>query len=116
MTKKIIKKLAVESYTKESLDSKKVDRIVKQLGKSDLKLYIKAIKNYESNKTVILLLPSISDKTSLIKEVKKLFPQKRIVIKIDESIIAGIRIIDGDNIYDFNLQNTLENLVSHINQ
>jgi F0F1-type ATP synthase delta subunit len=116
MNKKIIKKLALESYTKDNLDSKKVDRIVKYLGRSDLKLYIKAIKNYEQSRTVTLLLPSISDRISLVKEVEKLFPNKKIIIKVDENLIAGIRIIDSDSVYDFNMQNTLENLVSHVNQ
>lgn len=116
MTKKIIKKLALESYTKNNLDSKKVDIIIKHLKRSDLKLYIKAIKNYENSRTVTLLLPSISDKISLIKEIKKLFPDKKIVIKRDENLIAGIRIIDSDTVYDFNIQNTLENIVAHINQ
>ena len=116
MNKKIIKKLALESYTKDNLDSKKVDRIVKHLGRSDLKLYIKAIKNYEGSRTVTLLLPSISDRISLVKEIEKLFPNKKIVIRIDENLIAGIRIIDNDSVYDFNMQNTLENLVSHVNQ
>jgi hypothetical protein len=116
MNRKIIKKLALESYTKDKLDFKKVDRIVKHLGRSDLKLYIKAIKNYEGSRTVTLLLPSISDKISFVKEIEKLFPNKKIIIKIDESLIAGIRIIDSDNVYDFNIQNTLENLVSYVNQ
>jgi len=116
MNQKIIKKLALESYAKGNLDSKKVDRIVKHLGRFDLKLYIKAIKNYENSKTVTVLLPNISDRVSLIKEIKKLFPDKKIIIKKDENLIAGIRIIDSDSVYDFNVQNMLENLVSHINQ
>jgi len=116
MTKKIIKKLALESYTNGNLDSKKVDKISTYLERSDLKIYIKAIKNYENSRTVILLSPTLSVKTDLIKEIGKLFPVKKIVIKKDEALIAGIRIINGDSVYDFNIQNTLKNLVSYANQ
>jgi len=40
----------------------------------------------------------------------------RIEFLEDKSLIAGIKLIDNDNIYDFNLKNTFENLVSYINQ
>ena len=116
MIKKQIKKLAELSYTKETLDSKKVNKIVKYLKTDELKEYIKAIKIIENNKKVVLIVPEISGKESIIKEMKKLFPGKKIIVKTDKSIIAGIRIIDNDNIYDFNLKDTLNNLVTYINE
>ena len=116
MTKKIIKKLALSSYTGENLDGKKVNRIIKHLGRLDLKTYIKAIKNFENSRTVTLLSPITSSKTRLTKEMKKIFPDKKIVIEKDGNLIAGVRIIDNDTIYDFNVKNTLENLVSYVSQ
>jgi len=35
---------------------------------------------------------------------------------MDKKLIAGIKIIDNDNVYDFNVRNNLKNLVSYINQ
>lgn len=115
MTKKIIKKLALASYTNNKLDAKKVDRIVKHLNRQELKTYLKAIKNYESQTSVTLLTPGSAKKGEYLSELKQLFPDKKIIFDRDDSLIAGIRIVDNDTIYDFNLKNTLQNLVSYIN-
>lgn len=116
MTRKIIKKLAIASYSNNKLDTKKVNRIVKYLNRKEFKMYIKAIKNYEKAKSVVLLTPGSSKNNDYISELKKIFPDKEILLKQDDSLIAGIRIIDNDTIYDFNISNTLKNLVSYINQ
>ena len=42
--------------------------------------------------------------------------QKNIQLKEDKSLIAGIKIVDNDLIYESNVKNTLENLVSFIKQ
>lgn len=115
MTRKIIKKLVIASYTNNNLDSKKVDKIVGLLNRKELKAYIKAIKNYESAKSVTLVTPDLTNDKSYADELKKLFPDKKILFAKDKSLLAGIRIIDNDTIYDFNLENTLQNLVSYIN-
>src|SRR3972149_10838978 len=116
MKKKQIKKLAITSYTKGELDYKKVKKNIKFLNRSELKLYIKAIKNYENIKTITVFVPSIAGKKNILKDLKKIFPKKRIIFKKDESLIAGIRIIDNDIVYDTNIKNTLENLVYFFNQ
>lgn len=116
MTKKQIKKLANLSYNKNNLSKDYVDKIVKILSRLELKQYIKAIKNVENNKTITLITSDIKNPKNIGNEVKKLFPHKKIIVKEDKSIISGIRLINKDTIYDFNLKNTLENLVSYINQ
>jgi len=116
MTRKLIKKLVLASYSNNRLDSKKVSRIAKLLNRKELKTYIKAIKNYENARTITLLAPHVSINGGFISEIKKIFPGKKILLKQDGSLIAGIRIIDNDTIYDFNIRNTLKNLVSYINK
>jgi F0F1-type ATP synthase delta subunit len=116
MTKKQIKNLVTASYTRETLDSKKVSRIVKILTRLELKEYIKEIRNRETSKTLFVFVPSISAKEYLKKTFKRLFPEKTVEFKEDQSLIAGMRIVNNDNVYDFNLRNNLENLVSYINQ
>ncbi|MCL6096812.1 MAG: hypothetical protein M1444_04005 [Patescibacteria group bacterium] len=116
MTRKLIKKLALASYSKNKLDSKKVNKIVKLLNRKELKTYIKTVKNYESARTVTFLTPRASRGDEYVSELRKMFPGKRILVKQDDSLIAGIRIVDNDTIYDFNIRNTLQNLVSYINQ
>lgn len=116
MTKKQIKQLANASFTKDSLDSKKVDKITKHLKRNELKVYIKALKNIENSKKVTFLIPIFGTSSNTITESKRLFPNKKIELKEDKTLLAGIRLIDKDNIYDFNLKNTFEKLVGFINQ
>jgi F0F1-type ATP synthase delta subunit len=116
MTKKIIKKLALSSYSGKKLDSIKVNKIVKLLNRSELKIYIKTLKNYENMRTVTIVTPILTGKDNLIKDIKSMFAGKKILLKQDKTLIAGVRIIDNDTIYDFNVQNNLENLVSYISQ
>jgi F0F1-type ATP synthase delta subunit len=116
MTSKQIKKLAVASYTGESLDSKKVNRVSKLLTRTELKRYIKFLRSLEQSKTVKVIMSSRDLKSSLEKELKTKFPNKKLEFSEDKSLIAGLKLIDNDIIYDFNLANTFENLVSYISQ
>ena len=115
MTKRLIKKLATASFTNENLSFTKINRIVKFLNRSELKAYIKDVKNYRDSKTIILITSKLLEKDRLIKDLNKLFPDKKILLKEDKSLIAGIKIINKDIIYESNIKNTLQNLVSFIN-
>lgn len=114
MTKKQIKKLTTASYINNNLDSTRVNRIAKRLTRQELKLYIKLLKNYEKSKTVTLLVSSISGSNDIVKQIKKIYADKNISVKEDKSLIAGIRIIDNDTIYDANIKNSLNEIVSFI--
>jgi F0F1-type ATP synthase delta subunit len=116
MTTKLIKKLAVISYTGKSLDIKKITRISKLLNRAQLKRYVQFLKNFEQAKTVQVIMPKLDTNSSLTKELKKIFPDKQLQFSEDKSLIAGVKLIDNDNVYDFNLKNTLQNLVSYINR
>jgi F0F1-type ATP synthase delta subunit len=116
MTTKQIKNLAIASYKSELLDIKKVNRITKLLNRSELKKYIKFLKSLEQGKTVKVIMSKLDTKSGLEKELKAKFPNKRLEFSEDKSLIAGVKLIDNDNIYDFNLANTFKNLVSYINQ
>ncbi len=116
MTIKQIKKLALASYTRNVLDSKKVNRISRMLTRSELKIYLKMLRMVEKSKTLIVFLPNLSYISLLTKKIKQLFPNKKILFKKDESLITGVKIVNNDNVYDFNLRNRLENLVLYINK
>lgn len=118
MTKKYIKKIALASYTKNELDSKKVNKIAGFLTRNNLKQYIKELKLLENKKTITILTPSYSKKTQddVKKEFAKVFVDKKIIIDTDPSLILGVKVIDNDLIYDLSLKNTLDNLNIHINE
>ena len=116
MTKKQIRKLVTASYTKNNLDGKLVSKIANKLTRNELKTYLKLVKSSEQAKTVTLIAPKLTDKVNLKKEMSRLFPEKNIQLKVDKSLIGGVKIIDNDLIYESNIKSTLEDLVSFIKQ
>jgi F0F1-type ATP synthase delta subunit len=116
MTAKQIKNLASASYTNNTLDAKKVNRICKLLNRTQLKRYIQFLRNLERSKTVEVVVSKLNVKNDLKGELRKIFSGKKLRFSEDKSLIAGLKLIDNDDIYDFNLKNTFENLLSYINR
>jgi len=114
MTKKQIRSLVSASYTNDQLDQQKINRITKLLNRPELKTYINLLKSFEKSKTLTIYTPHLSTGAFFKKELAKIFVGKKIEIKEDKKLIAGIKIIDNDNVYDFNVRNNLKNLVSYI--
>lgn len=113
MTKKQLKNLALQSYTKGLLDEKKVNSAALILTRSQLKQYLKELKNYESKKTVNIKAAHLPTKASQ-ETFLKLFPGKQIVYTVDPTLLVGIQIINNDQVFDLNLKDTLDNLLSHV--
>ena len=108
MKKNIIKKLAQESFKKNELDEKIVIKVAKALKREDLKVYIKDLKNMEAKKTVTVTIPTSHGVGDMKKYFDKIYPGKRIVFKIDESLLTGIKVVDYDNVYELSLKGLLE--------
>lgn len=115
MDKKLLALLVERSLTGNSLDDKKVTRIANQLSRKQLKVYIDGLKRWIQKNTVIVeSARKVSKETQ--GEYKALFKDKNVVFRINPSLIVGTKIIDNDNIYALNLQNTLANIQRHITQ
>lgn len=115
MTKKQIDNLVKESYSGSNLDLKKVNKIQKFLKRADLKLYIRGVKNLESKKTVTVVVPNEDNKKNIDEKIiKKMFPNKKINYKTNPSLVIGARIINEDRVFDFNLENSLGNILEYI--
>ncbi|MEK7451093.1 MAG: hypothetical protein AAB662_04110 [Patescibacteria group bacterium] len=111
MNVKNIKKLVLASYIDKKLNPIRVNKIAGLLARKDLKTYIKTLKSYEKKNTVIINLPFLyNDK----KIFAKMFKGKKIIYKEDPSLIAGVRIINNDIVYEHDLKNTLEDIATHI--
>lgn len=110
-----IKSLAFASFTNGKLDEKKVFRITKYLQKTDLKHYINALKLLEKKQTVIVWISTAPDKL-LQKKLSSIFKNKKIAIKEDQELIAGIKIEDFDNVYESNLKNSIKSAVNFITE
>lgn len=112
---KQIKKLALASYTKSNLDYSLVKKFIKSLNRSELKEYVKTLKNIENRKSVIVTVVDISFTSDVIKKIKSIFKGKRVLIKEDKSLIAGIKISDYDMVYELSLKNKIDKIISFIN-
>jgi len=113
MDKKTIKKLAEASYTNGKLDEKNVNKIAKYLNKSELKMYIKDLKSIEKSQTVYVIVPNLYTNL-VVKDIKRMYPNKTVITQIDKSLIAGIKIVNNDEVYESNIKNNLNNLVKFI--
>lgn len=111
MTTKKIKDLVKISYNNSILDYDKAHDIAVSLTRFDLKQYIRELKNYE-NKTNVTIITPFNLKNDKVFE--ELFPDKKIVYKNDPSLMLGIKIKNNDALYEFNLKNTVQNLISYI--
>src|SRR3989344_1171035 len=112
---KKIKNLALASYKNGNLDSLLVSKFIKQLSRKDLKIYIKILKSIESKKNVVLTVADTNISSEFLKKTKSLFPGKKIIVKEDKSLIAGLKIVDFDMVYEFNLKNKIEKISEFIN-
>lgn len=114
MKKGFIKKLAEESFTNKNLDKKKTDRISVKLSRQDLKQYVKDLKNIENRRTVIVTVPSDNGASKIRDMFAKIYPAKRIIVNVDESLIGGIKVVDFDNEYELSLKSFLENSMEYV--
>ncbi len=116
MTKKEIKTLVMASYTKETLDEKKVERISSLLKKKDLKAYLRGLKLEEKKHTITVALPSASVYNTTRKVFLDLFPGKTISIQEDKLLLLGARVLADDTVYDFTLKKRLEDFLGAVEE
>lgn len=115
MQKKLFKQLAFQSYKGNELDEKTVIAIANQLPRKELKKYIKELKREENRKSIEITLakePTDQDK----KEFRDLFPDKKILYKVNPSLIIGMEVKNNDMIYELNLKHTLNKIVNYLGE
>lgn len=112
MTNQKIKQLALDSFVKNSLDGKKVNRFSAKMKRKELREYIRAIKLIDLRNKVIIIVPSLNKfrKTDLL-QISKIFRGKRIEYKEDPDLLVGVKVIDNDQILNFNLKDRLDNII-----
>ena len=109
VNKKQIALLVSASYTKNVLDSKKVEKISQLLYREDLKKYVRGLKLAEKKRTISLVLPN---KTLYNKTLVK--TNKRVVVTEDKSLLMGAKVIDNDMVYDLSLKSSLDEFVQSL--
>ncbi len=116
MTKKQLRELIQESYTKDKLDEQKVDVIASKLKRKDLKSYIRALKLKEDRNIVTVAVTSATIYNTTKQIFFDLFPGKTITMSEDKLLMLGARVRADDMIYDFSLQRKLEDILDEIDR
>lgn len=112
-----IKKLALKSYNGNSLNEKVIGLVSKKLNKKNLKVYINELKRINDSKIVKVYVPNREFLTNkMMQSLSKFFENKELRIIEKPDLIAGIRIIDNDLIYELNLRDSFENMIEYLKQ
>lgn len=114
INKKLLKQLVTASYKKNVLDKQTVTSIADRLDRTELRQYIKALKEAKRSKEVIVEVPFAQKFDQ--KELENIFPNKELLIKEDPSLLLGIRIKNNDDIIEMNLKNSLQTMLNQITQ
>lgn len=109
---KLIRDLVEASYKNGILDAQIVEAISDKLSYKELKNYINALKLSEKKRTLIIETPSKDTKLDEA-ELEKTFGKKTVVYVQKPELLAGVRIIDNDTVYNMNLKNNLERLAAY---
>ncbi len=115
MKKKLLDQLVKASYTKGELDVTHVNKIASLLRRADLKQYIRALKSNDKRRTVIIAsaFPLAKKDEAAMKDV---YPNKKLSLTVDPSLLLGVRITDNDSIYELNLRDTLHRMSTYIEE
>ncbi|MEK7572944.1 MAG: hypothetical protein AAB531_00820 [Patescibacteria group bacterium] len=117
MSLKKIKKLALKTYSDNTLNKKVLDLVSKKLSRKDLKVYINELKRINGHRIVKVYVPDrriLTDKIE--RSLSKFFENKELQIIEEPELIAGLRIIDNDLIYELNLRDSFDNMIEYLKE
>ncbi|MGH7204478.1 MAG: hypothetical protein ACREHC_08635 [Candidatus Levyibacteriota bacterium] len=113
MYRKNLEQLVLESYKDGKLDKETVEYIADRLTRNKLKQYIHLLKDEERKKIIFVTTPkplTADDK----KKITNLFPKKTIVQNIDPKMISGIKLVENDEEYEFDLNQTFHDIIRFV--
>jgi predicted PilT family ATPase len=114
MNRQTLKQMVIGSYSEGELDARKVNKIADLLTKNELRLYIRSLKNWEKENKITI---EVANKEGLdLDGLEELFPNKKLVIAIDQALLLGMRLQSNDDIFEMSLKNTLEKITEHIEE
>jgi len=115
MKTSVIKDIVLASYTKGTLDREKVSLIASKLKRTDLKTYLRFLKQKEATMQVEVTAPKLLNPQQT-KKLSALFPEKRVIYTVDPTLLLGLIIKNGDQVYNYNLKHTLEEMAAYVGE
>lgn len=117
MSIKKIKKLALKSFDENSLNEKIINIISGKLNKKNLKVYINELKRISDRRIVKVYVPDRNILTDRMTQgLSRFFNNKQLKIIEEPDLIAGLRIVDNDLIYELNLRDSFENMIEYLKE
>lgn len=117
MNRQTLKQLVLKSYSEGDLDAQRVNKIADLLSRDELRLYIRSLKNWEKQNTVMLRVPGETSETgAIMKDLQDIFPGKKIAVSLDPSLLIGMKLQSNDDIFEMSLKNTLDKITQHIEE
>lgn len=115
MKKIQIKLFAYKSFSRGKIDAKKVNEYTSKMKRKELRDYIRFLKLIERKSKVFVEIPNANEiDKKYLQAIAKLYKGKEIQVRENPDLILGLRIIEDDIIYDYNLKNNLETIVDQI--
>lgn len=114
MTKKLLHQIIKYCYKDNIISPENVNKVVGYLDRSDFKEFVKGLKMYEIKHSVFIDLPI--DNNNLKSKFKEIFPNKKIVLGLDNTLMLGLRILDYDMLFEINLKSNLKRILSYIEE
>ncbi len=108
MDKRQIKQLVQLSITGDKLDKNKIEKITALLTRNEFRQYVKGLKKFVREHTVVIEVPR--DSNHLSDSIKNQFPGKDVIINKNPKLLLGVRIQDNDDIYEISLADTLKQM------
>jgi len=111
--KKQLEELIKASYKNGHLDEKEVKEIADNLNRNMLKAYINLLKLEERKKMIFVTTPkplTIKDR----EKIRNLFPKKKLIEQIDPTMIGGIKIVENDEAYEFDLNRIFHDIIRFV--
>jgi F0F1-type ATP synthase delta subunit len=110
---KTLKELVEASYIDNQLDESTIKLIADRLNRKMLKHYISVLKKEEKKKMIFVTTPKPLT-TKEREKITSLFPKKRILEQIEPAMIAGIKIVENDEAYELDLNQTFHDIIRSV--
>ncbi len=107
-----LKQLAILISEQKHIDNKVLDYIMKKLQLTDLRLFKKYLDQEIIKKKIFVETATVSQ--GLQTDLQHLFPDKVIEITENQSLGAGLKIVDQDNHYDLSVRNRIDSIIESL--
>jgi len=108
-----IKKLAIEAAKSDKIPADIGEFVLNYLGKQELKVFLRFYKNELDKKRIYVSSPSALSSASMTS-LKNIYKQKDIIVDIDPTLGAGLKIQQNDTIVDFTFKKYINETIDEL--